>query len=334
MLLFYTKPKTPFNVNNNSSPPDYSKNFCWAALPQKKDMADITPKNIPLPENQDSALADVFFIHGTTYKRKKWNAGINYKRTNKKTDKRSIKHQASVFNASCKVYAPRYRQATLYALLDTSEDAKKAGEIAYIDIKSSFNYYLKNYNNGRPFIIAGHSQGSAIATRLINDFFNDSLLVKQLVAAYLVGFPVLTDTFKLIKPCGSPTETGCFVSWNTLGINNFPKNRNRVQKLKARQYEHFLNKSTCINPLSWKSDTILISEKENKGSLPVTFKKVHPQVTDAQCKDGILWIHKTRRKFWFPPFKNENYHPLDYNLFYVNIRENIKMRVESYVNKK
>ena len=53
------------------------------------------------------------------------------------------------------------------------------------DVKAAFQYYLEHYNNGRPIIIASHSQGTTHAKRLLKEFFDGTALQHQLVAAYL-----------------------------------------------------------------------------------------------------------------------------------------------------
>jgi hypothetical protein len=166
---------------------DYAKQENWAALPTMQDNADWTPKG--LQNLQDSAKADVFFIHPTTdVTGFKGNAAIDDKSINRQTDNFPIKYQASVFNESCKVYAPRYQQAALNNFFSkNSERSQEAFDIAYKDVKAAFEYYLKNYNNGRPIIIAGHSQGSKHAQRLLREFFDGQPLQKQLE----VGFPKL-----------------------------------------------------------------------------------------------------------------------------------------------
>jgi alpha-beta hydrolase superfamily lysophospholipase len=66
--------------------------------------------------------------------------------------------------------------------------ARPPVDLAYADVKAAFQYYLAHYNEGRPIIIAGHSQGTAHATRLLHEFFeHDPKLRRQLVAAYLIG---------------------------------------------------------------------------------------------------------------------------------------------------
>jgi hypothetical protein len=150
--------------------PDYGNDANWAALPSTVDSADIVPiaewKNV-----QNEADVDVFFIHPTTYTgqpgQKHWNASLDDEKLNLKTDKYPIRYQATIFNGAGKVYAPRYRQAHLNCFYTKkTKDASEALELAYEDVKAAFQYYLLHYNNGRPFIIATHSQGTFHGKRL------------------------------------------------------------------------------------------------------------------------------------------------------------------------
>jgi len=146
-------PRRYFEDDKVTSPPDYSKEKYWAALPTKKDSADAVPHGSGLKDGQANAKADVFFIYPTIYLAgRDWNADINNKRLNRRIDKTTIRLQASVFNGSCKVYAPRYRQAVLASFRNDNENGKKALDFAYQDVKAAFEYYLKYYNNGEPLI--------------------------------------------------------------------------------------------------------------------------------------------------------------------------------------
>ena len=176
------------------------------------------------------SLVDVFFLHPTTYTHrrrkipKKLNADIDNKYINAKTDYSTILYQASVFNEQSRVFAPRYRQA--HISLFFSKDKTKADsafEIAYQDLKTAFEYYLQHWNNGRPIIIASHSQGSKLGERLLKEFFENKQLQNKLVAAYIIGWPVPKEYFSSLKMCGDSLQTGCICSWRTLRKGYIPK---------------------------------------------------------------------------------------------------------------
>jgi hypothetical protein len=303
--------------------PDYSLSTSWASLPDKKDPADSIP-NITFQNNQATADVDVFFIHPTTYTYKpktkyKWNGDVNDEKLNHKTDYSTILYQASVFNGSCKIYAPRYRQAHISAFYSKNKaDGKQALDLAYEDVKKSFQYYLDHFNIGRPFIIASHSQGTVHAVHLLKDFFREGNLKNRLVAAYLIGIPVNPDSIKFIAPCADSNQTGCICSWNTFAEGYYPKYYNMGYKY-----------AVCTNPLSWNITSEYCSDTLNKGGVLRKFKKVVPHLCDAQVHEGLLWINKPNIPFGnLSPYKI--YHIADYNLFYMNIRENVERRIHLF----
>ena len=203
--------------STNTTPPNYNDLYYWSAHPLKKDMADSVFSFIK-NEKQDSSV-DVFYIHPTTFTKDyngEWNANLANEALNKQTDVRPVLFQASAFNGSCKVYAPRYRQAHLKAFfMAQSPKAKEAFEMAYDDIKSAFDFYLQHYNNNRPIVIAAHSQGAKHAIRLLQDYFENKPLAQQLVCAYVVGWKISKDDFKAISFCSLPQQTGCVVGWRS-----------------------------------------------------------------------------------------------------------------------
>jgi hypothetical protein len=321
------RPVGNFSKDNVPAKPDYSKSENWAALPTKEDFADITP-DTSLKNLQNIAKADVFFLHPTTYNGDKgqdqWNASCNDENCNRRTDGVAIKYQASIFNGAGRVYAPRYRQAHLEIFY--MKDAKERGgdeafKLAYQDVKSAFEYYLENYNQGRPIIIAAHSQGAGHGKTLVKEFFDGKPLQSQLVAAYLVGWPVEDNFFDNIEPCESAEATECFCSWRTFKKGYIPKKDWIIKP-----------NDVVTNPLNWKTDEILAPKTLNKGSVFYDFEKIYENAIQAQVHKGILWTNKPKFPGSFLITK-KNYHIADYNFFYVNVRENAQLRVDSHLRK-
>ncbi len=332
LLLFVTLfltacTATKFIVDDKGVPfpPDYSNSAHWAALPTKNDNADRVPDADSIQDNQAIAPADVFFLHPTIYtgrrRNKPWNAAVNDPKLNQAVDESTILHQASIFNGAGRVYAPRYRQAHLSAYYTKDRQAAEAAfELAYSDVKAAFEYYLKHYNAGRPIIIASHSQGTTHAKRLLKAFFDGKQLQNQLIAAYLVGIPVESDYFQEIKPCDSPNEIGCFVSWRAYRKGYYPKNHTKNNGL------------VVTNPLTWNRTNTLAPKTLNKGAMLRKFGKLHPHLAEAQVQDGLLWLERPK----FPGsflLTNPNYHVGDYNLYYMNVRQNAMDRVHAFLNR-
>ncbi|GAO42380.1 hypothetical protein FPE01S_01_13950 [Flavihumibacter petaseus NBRC 106054] len=301
------------------SGPDYSDYRNWAALPQMPDPSDSVPLPLRADYKRDTTV-DVFFIHPTTFTMKEtgeWNASLEDSSLNAKTDRSAILYQASVFNRY-NVYAPRYRQAHLRAYYtDNRTAATDALDLAYSDIKRAFQYYLQTQNHGRPVIIASHSQGTTHAKRLLKEFFDGKPLQQQLVAAYILGIPVEPDYFVSLPVCNAPAQTGCYITWRTFRRGFEP------------DYDSTYRRSVVVNPLSWKADTSYSPATLNRGAVLRDFNRVLPEVNDAQVYKDLLWISRPH----FPGsrfYRARNYHIGDYNLFYVNIRENAGERVTAY----
>jgi hypothetical protein len=314
---------TKFSATPSSVPvtatPDYASLVFWAAHPGKFDPSDEIPRPLRSDYAKDSSV-DVFFIHPTTYTNDapvQWNADMADKALNEKTDNTTILYQASAFNRY-NVYAPRYRQAHIesYYTTDTA-NAKKAFDLAYSDIKAAFEYYMQNYNQGKPIIIASHSQGTTHSKRLLKEFFEGKELQKKLVAAYILGIPVDPEYFSTLQPCHDSLQTGCFVTWRTFRRGYEPN------------YAPSSRKSVVVNPLTWTTDTLYAPVSLHKGAVLRKFNRVEHGVGDAQVYKDLLWI--SRPKFKYSRFYNtQNYHIGDINLFYLNVRENLVQRVAQY----
>jgi len=324
--IHFQEVKSTFPAETGPAP-DYSKSENWAALPGKRNNADRIPREISRKGTNADTAVDVFFVHPTTYLRedkisKGWNANLHDEDLNKKTDNTTILYQASVFNAAGRIYAPRYRQAHIHAYFSKDKvDADKALDLAYSDVKKAFDYYLEHYNHGRPIIIASHSQGTTHTIRLLRDYFDGKPLQKQLVAAYLVGMPVYDTMFTVLKPCADSEETGCYVSWRTYARDYYPEG-----------YVTPLHPAVCTNPILWTTDTSCAAREQNSGALLRRFNHIIPQVTDAQVDqtNGVLRISQPH--FFGNVFIHlHNYHIADFNLFYMNVRENAILRAGKFV---
>lgn len=317
----YTAHKSLYQFESADGKPNYSQLDYWAAHPHKWDPSDSVPE--PLQHEWRDTSVDVFFMHPTTYTgaitSDGQNAAIDNQTINRRTDFTSILYQASVFNQQCRVFAPRYRQASIKTfMVMNSAKADSAFALAYYDLKTAFEYYMQHWNNGRPIIIASHSQGSLLAERLLKEFFEGKQLQNKLVAAYVIGWPVPKEYFSTLKMCEDSLQTGCICSWRTFKKDYVPF---WLNKEKGNSY--------VTNPLTWTSNTEFVSRKNNKGALLKNFKKIYKHSTDAQISNGLLYTRKPKFPFSFL-FLSKNYHVGDINLYYINLRENVSRRIAMY----
>ncbi len=324
-IIFFTILILNF-AENFAQSPEYGDLKYWAAHPNKWDFADSLPSDLRNESKKIHAKkANVFFLYPTSYTEKggwekRTNADINDAELNRGTEERSILFQASCFNDNTNLYAPFYRQAHIDAFYQPS--GGKALDTAYNDVRNAFLYFLKTADTSLPLIIASHSQGTVHAGRIIKEFIESKPLQAKLVVAYLIGMPVSKTYFTTLKPCGNENETGCFVSWRTY--------------LKGSEGEAYLKKElpnsiVVTNPLTWTMSTEMVSRKKNNGSVLLKFNTVVKNVSGAQINGNILWITKPKFKFSFlVKNKMTNYHIADINLFYINIRENQRNRINQW----
>lgn len=289
--------------------PNYSQKSCWLLL----------------GENNKKKF-DVFFVYPTTYMNDKdgMNARLDNKEANKGAES-AYQRQATVFKEMCNVYAPRYRQASIKVLSIPEKDRDKYLNIGLEDVHEAFKYYLKHHNNGRPYIIAGHSQGSQIIRSLLLKY---NLLVdkKKLVAVYAVGYTFTTEHLKKIGlPLAVKAEqTGGLITWNTVGENG----KSPVVNPGA----------LCVNPLSW-SDSHVEQAKSKDLYARILLKdgkflKI-PHFTSARIdKRGTLVIPTPAIiKELSMGMGPEVYHGYDYDFFYGNLVKNVAKRCKAWQNK-
>lgn len=325
---FCVVPYRSFDRTPRPAAPDYNQPFYWAALPDRLDSADLELPGYAVRDGQKQARADVFFIPPTNYlSGSRWNASVDDSAARQLTETIGCRLQASVYNASCRVYAPHYRTAILYTYFALrKKNARKAFDLAYQDVSAAFLYYLKHYNKGRPVIVASHSQGTDYAIKLMKQFFDkDTVLRKRLVAAYLIGRPIYDTTFKILKVMDAPEQTGGYVTWNSVAYNTNTFYGDRVGTIVG------------VNPLSWKCDTAYVPAQLNKGALPFTGNRIDTALVDAKlAPSGFLWIHAPHQKKIdeYPGINTFYYHKDDYAFFYMNIRENVRLRVEEYFKRR
>jgi len=337
-------PNTSFADQTPPRKPDYYADSSWFALPQNPAEAAMQPggqrAKAPVID------ADVFFIHPTTYlKAKSWNGPIDDPDADKRSRLMVMKNQASAFNGAGRIIAPKYRQATFGSFLALDDGGTDAIYAAQADILAAFDVYMADMNEGRPFIIAGHSQGALHGLMLLKNRIAGTALAKQLVAAYLIGWPIgrTSDIGALddIDICTSADDTGCVISWQSFAPDGDPSYlRQNFEKYlgldgKPRRADDML----CTNPLNWEVDGSAPASA-NLGALPIfetaePLPVPEPELVGATCRDGYLFMHAAPQHVPWQSMllPDGNYHVHDINLFYMNVGQNAVSRVLSFTAK-
>lgn len=292
------------------SAPDYTASSSWAHQ----------------PDNLDKPV-DVFYVYPTIYAE---TSPLNMDFTRKDLQKRIanlLTSQAAVFTLSANLYAPYYRQMS-FAALNPEEDMyqNRYFRIGAEDVARAFDEYLNKYNHGRPFILAGHSQGSMVLIDLMQKRFNDPALQKQLVAAYLIGYSVTDDDLKKypwLKPAAGRDDFGVIISYNTQAPNTTGS-------------PVLLPGAICINPLNWKTDATPADKAMNLGA--VFYDNQGKLIKDVPGYCGATINPKIGALETIPPetldigsFPEGVYHKFDYPFFYRNLEKNVQTRCNAFL---
>lgn len=331
--LFVVLDPGPFDPAATPPAPDYRQPEAWAALPELEDGADVALPEL-LAIDPGAAKADVFYLHPTTALGSTWNAAIDDPAVVEATTRGGTLIQASVFNACCAVYAPRYRQANGRAFVLPDPEGERAIEVALADVSAAFDQFLARTGE-RPFILAGHSQGAILGARLLRDRIAGQPVQARLVVAYLVGVPLRAESLgPHLSECQSPTQTGCVIGWNARGPRYVPNDL----EFGARDPQTMSGR-LCVNPITWTTDGAHAPARDHAGAVffDTDAPAIVPAFADAQCVDGTLVITSmgdpqrdlmSRLLLW--TMGPENYHPIEYQLFYVDLRRNAMQRVAAF----
>ena len=353
-------------------PTDYSQAQSWETLPNA------------------SQAVDVFFVYPTTYSApagtlgSTWTSGWNQSLAQAYNDasiKAHVTSKTGVFTkAGTNLYVPYYQQASGFDVLpalwyltapQNASAATAAVQVAYTDVANAFDYYLAHFNkdangNPRPFILAGHSQGSIMLLMLLQNKFSDPSLRRLLVAAYVIGWSVTSDdmnnypaSLPLIGICGTATQTGCIVTYNT---QSYPGDWSKVPGPPPGGIPGFVRPNAySVNPLTWvatspgavESPAALASANlgalfylTQLGSNPAVPYTLNPDTgnytyeivnyTGAQSNNGALVIDPStlpapaNQQNLISPFNTYQFHAYDYPFFYRNIEQNVIDRISAY----
>jgi hypothetical protein len=282
----------------------------------------------------------VFYVHPTTLRSETlWNQDIADVASNRWVDESAVARQASPFSGCCRVFSPRYRAASYKALMNNAARDAAFG-LAYSDIERAFDWYLAHENHGRPFIIAGHSQGAFHIASLLEKRIDGTALRRQLIAAYIIGINLGEGEFGLrfkhVGICNTPAQTGCAVQWNSvLASTNLPEAAHRSQQTFVDKYGDRPGKSTlCVNPLTFDRRRPAAPASAALGAVPGApgFGALQPLqrgAVAARCEQGMLVVEPAA-SLSLDPLPGGSMHYHDVGLFYADIRANAVLRARAF----
>jgi len=305
---------------------DYSVTSHWLKLP------DVTDKPV-----------DIFYLYPTAWQKTDADSIIST------IDNASMlvlaplafKRQATAFETVGNIYAPFYRQMDMvYRMsISTEEGEKIVADIPTKDATAAFDYYIKHYNQGRPYILAGHSQGSNVLNYLLSVYMKDNPEVySRMIAAYVIGYSVTSEYLAEnthLKFADGPDDTGVIISYNTESPDVVPGTNMVVNP-----------GGIAINPITWTRDETQAAADKNLGSIllnsdgTISAGIPDPVLNYADARvdtaKGVVICSTVNGQQLAPGnafISMGIFHTFDYPFYYYNIRQNAANRVEKYFSK-
>jgi hypothetical protein len=245
----------------------------------------------------------------------------------------AFSRQAMAFDPSANLYAPYYRQLdAMYQLaLPAAQQEQNIQREPLVDVTAAFEYYLQNYNHGRPFILAAHSQGSAVLRDLLSGYMKDHPDVyKRMIAAYVVGQSITSEYLAQnphLKFATGPDDTGVILSWNTEApvVNG----TNPIT----------MPGGIAINPITWTTGEATATAAQNLGSIQLNPKTGRPELDANGQIQRIMGVadarvDKKRGVVICSTVDQANkgvYHSYDYPFYFFDVRANAANRIERYL---
>lgn len=218
--------------------PNYSKPASWICLPGRTDVCSTPLATTALNPNgygstgpspvARHAGVDCFVVYPTMSRDSGMNSDLN---PGDGEEKAAIVSQFARFSGACRMYVPVYRQMTLGAVAAAAAgaDVSKPAILAYADVRAAWKEYLAKHNQGRPYVLLGHSQGSLMIQQLIANEIEGKPEAKRMKLAIIPGFNLLVPEGKLVggtlkqtPACSRPGQTGCVMTWVSFREKNAP----------------------------------------------------------------------------------------------------------------
>ena len=243
MMLLLAASLFAVQASTSTSAPDYAQPGNWLCLPSKygPGKADLCTTPLattalnpngygstgrsPVAENP---AVDCFIVYPTVSRDSGMNSDLN---PGGSEEKASIVSQFARFSSACRTYAPMYRSMTVGAVAAAAAgaDVTAPAVLAYTDVRSAFRTYMAKYNEGRSYVLVGHSQGSLMLQRLIQNEIEGKPAARLMKLAIIPGFNTLVPqgklvggTFKSTPICSRAGQTGCVMTWVSYREKNVP----------------------------------------------------------------------------------------------------------------
>lgn len=247
----------------------------------------------------------------------------------------ALNMERGIYEQHCRMYAPYYRQAVLADYDLPIKEAEPYFNLAYKDVRAAFLYYMQHENNGRPFVLAGFSQGAEMCLWLLKEFGNTDFVKNNIVACYAIGWrftPQEAKQYPYIRPAQSADDLGTVIMFNS-----------EAPEVTSSAIVPEGVKTFAINPLTWSCGSQKAPKTLNAGACFTDYSgavvREVPKLTGCYIDSvrGTLKVTDVDKKEFVPglPLFSEGvYHIYDYQFFYRNLQQNVNLRINTFVEER
>ena len=247
----------------------------------------------------------------------------------------ALNMERGIYEQHCRMYAPYYRQAVLADYDLPIKEAEPYFNLAYKDVRAAFVYYMQHENNGRPFVLAGFSQGAEMCLRLLKEFGNEDFVKNKMVACYAIGWrftPQEAEKYPYIQPAKCADDLGKVIIFNS-----------ETPEVTSSAIVPEGVKTFAINPLTWSCGSQKAPKTLNAGACFTDYSgavvREVPQLTGCyiDSERGTLKVTDVDKKEFVPglPLFSEGvYHIYDYQFFYRNLQQNVNLRIKTFMEER
>ena len=286
-------------------------------------VVSCTPKEI-IPDAPDYSLGtswyttdrnsdiDLFYISSTeTFDYKVDKAAVHYAWAADSSACEGMRDEMKsvdrLLSGDLNYFSPFYRQVTMETFADTTLIAARC-PLAIGDVKEAFRYYLDNLNGGRPFVLAGFSQGGQILVELLKEL--PESLHERMVAAYVMGWKITEselENYSSIIAAEGADDIGVTICYNSV---KEPEDANPLVSY---------GNSVAINPVNWCTD-----------ATPAVLFDTLTVTLDPATKLLLVDGFEGTGYAWKPYFEDGCYHTFEIRWYRESLRQNIADRCEAY----
>ena len=284
-------------------------------------------------ESGKTAAADVFFLCPTVYGGGEDSFNMPLDDPEARADFLGATNmEKGIYDEEARFFAPYYRQAGLavYEMQEAQREPYLA--LTYEDVAAAFDYYLEHYNEGRPIIVAGFSQGADMAIRLLKDRFAREEVGDLLVACYAIGWRITEGElaeYPHLRFASGEQDTGVIISFNS-----------EAESVTDSLIIPAGTRTLAIDPLNWRTDSTPATREQNRGACFTNYDgeivTEVAQLTGAYIDPvrGALKVTDVTPE-QYPPvlslFDEGVYHLYDYQFFYRDLQHNVGVRLQAYL---